>query len=73
MIIGKDGYKVKCFKGALAHSSRTFAQVAEDMRTIMDALKKDGININGDPYWRLAYDAGRCEEMARICKTELEQ
>lgn len=73
MIIGKDRYKVCCFKGVIKQSSQTFADVAADVQEIMDALRKDGIDITKDPYWRLAQDTGRCEAMSEICKNELEQ
>lgn len=73
MITGKDQMKVKCLKGALMQSKRDFEKLAEDLKLAIDALDKDGVNICGEPYWRLAYDLGVCEEMARICGNELEQ
>lgn len=72
MIIGKDKIKVKRLKGALMQSRRDFEKLTEDLKLTIDALDKDGVNICGDPYWRLAYDLGVCEEMTRICGNELE-
>jgi len=73
MITGKDKMKVKCYKGALEQSKHNFERIAKDLKLVIDALDKDGINICGEPYWMLAYDHGSCEEMARICGNELEQ
>lgn len=73
MIIGKDKTKVKCYEGALKHSEYVFTNVASDLQLVMEALEKDGIDIVKYPYIQLAYHAGSCEEMARICKSELEQ
>jgi len=73
MITGKDQMKVKCFKGALMQSKRDFENLAADLKLIINKMKLDDINVNSDPYWRLAYDLGVCEEMARICGNELKE
>lgn len=67
MITGKDKRRTEILEARNDHSKRLYARLAEDLRSILEALDSEGVNINGDPYWKLAYDMGSCEEMAKIC------
>lgn len=73
MIIGKDCYKVKCFKGAIRTSSWAFSQIAEDLQRTLDTLKADGIDIGKGPYSELAADIEMCEGALQMCEYELKQ
>ena len=67
MITGKDKRRTEILEARNDHSKRLYAILAEDLRSILEALDSEGVNITRDPYWKLAYDAGACEEMAKIC------
>ena len=62
MIIGwTDKERVRKLEGRIELSNYLFKSIASDLEEIMETLKKEGVDIVRDPYWKLAYDLGRCK------------
>lgn len=72
MILGKDQTKAKSMKGTIMMAEHLCTELEKDLLLIRKTLEENGISTISEPYWRLSYDMGRCNEMARICRNELQ-
>lgn len=60
MITGKDKEKPINMGVNLSTAQGIILRVRNDLELIASDLKKKGVNVIGEPYWRLFDDIGRC-------------
>lgn len=60
MITGKDKELYKEMGHRLHHAQGLMARIKSDLELISSALKKNGVDVVSEPYWRLFDDIGRC-------------
>lgn len=66
MIIGKDKEKVRLLEAHVDHSRELFGKMDAVLMEIVNALRKEGVDVTKPPYCNLAYYSGRCQAMSEI-------
>ena len=60
MITGRDKERVRSLMVNEELTCKLIKHIRDDLHVIADALKKDGINTTGVPYYMIHEDIGRC-------------